>query len=195
MNIRKVKIIYFKEILETLRDRRTLISTILIPILLFPVLMFGMSAVVVMMMRKTEAEATRIALIGEKHASSFVSSLLEGDDFQKVEVEDLIARQIALFAGYRHSIKYGLKDILNKLDPTKVMRDELNQTFSLGPFKISRKYVPFFRYRRVFNNVVMNHELLSKYEQQEIEEKFFKSAFISGFLQSINSTRVHHKEE
>ena len=88
MNIKKVKIIYFKEILETLRDRRTLISTILIPIILFPVLMFGMSAVMMMMMKKTEAEATKIAVIGEEFASSFVSFLLEGDDFQKVDVAD-----------------------------------------------------------------------------------------------------------
>ncbi|MCK4404587.1 MAG: ABC transporter permease [candidate division Zixibacteria bacterium] len=88
MNFRKVKIIYFKEVLETLRDRRTLISTILIPIILFPVLMFGMSAVVVMMMKKTEAEATKIAVIGEEFAHSFVSVLLKGDDFQKVDVED-----------------------------------------------------------------------------------------------------------
>jgi sodium transport system permease protein len=88
MNIRKVKIIYFKEMLETLRDRRTLISTILIPIILFPVLMFGMSAVVVMMMKKTEAEATKVALIGAEHAPTFVSLLLEGDDFQKLDVED-----------------------------------------------------------------------------------------------------------
>jgi sodium transport system permease protein len=88
MNFRKVKIIYFKEMLETLRDRRTLISTILIPIILFPVLMFGMSAVVVLMMKKTEAEATKIAVIGEEFAHSFVSVLLKGDDFQKVDVED-----------------------------------------------------------------------------------------------------------
>lgn len=88
MNFKKVKIIYFKEMLETLRDRRTLISTILIPIILFPVLMFGMSAVVVTMMRKTEAEATRIAVIGEEHARSFLSILLEGEDFEKTEVED-----------------------------------------------------------------------------------------------------------
>ncbi len=88
MNFRKVKIIYFKEILETLRDRRTLISTILIPIILFPVLMFGMSAVVVMMIKKTEAEATKIAVVGEEFASSFISTLLKGDDYQKVDVED-----------------------------------------------------------------------------------------------------------
>jgi sodium transport system permease protein len=88
MNFRKVKIIYFKEMLETLRDRRTLISTILIPIVLFPILMFGMGAVVVIMMRKTEAEATKVAVIGEEHAQSFVSSLLTGDDFQRMDVED-----------------------------------------------------------------------------------------------------------
>jgi sodium transport system permease protein len=88
VNLRKVKIVYFKEMLETLRDRRTLISTILVPIILFPVLMFGMSAVVVTMMRKTEAEATKIAVVGEEFAVSFLSTLLEGEDFQKVDAED-----------------------------------------------------------------------------------------------------------
>jgi len=88
MNFRKIKIIYHKEMLETLRDRRTLISTILVPIILFPVLMFGMSAVVVTMMRKTAGEVTKIALVGEEFASSFVATLLEGNDFQRVEVED-----------------------------------------------------------------------------------------------------------
>jgi sodium transport system permease protein len=88
MKLKKVRIIYFKEMRETLRDRRTLISTILIPIILFPVLMFGMSGVVVMMLKKTEAEATKVALIGAEHAPTFVSLLLEGDDFQKLDVED-----------------------------------------------------------------------------------------------------------
>ncbi len=117
------------------------------------------------------------------------------EQFLKVEVEDLISRHIALFAGYRSSIKYGLKDILIKLDPTTVLKDELNQSLSIGPFKISRKYIPFFIYRKVFDKVVMNHELLSKNEQQEIEDKFFKSPFISGFLQSINTDRVHYRKE
>jgi sodium transport system permease protein len=88
MNLKKIKIIYLKEMLETLRDRRTLISTVLVPIIIFPVLMFGMSAVMVTMMKKTEAEATRIAVVGEQYAPSFVSILLHDDDFQKVEVAD-----------------------------------------------------------------------------------------------------------
>jgi sodium transport system permease protein len=88
MNFRKVRIIYFKEILDTLRDRRTLISAILIPIILFPVLMLGMNSVVVMMMKKTEAEVTKIVVIGEGFAPGFVSILFKGEDFQKIEAKD-----------------------------------------------------------------------------------------------------------
>lgn len=88
MNFRKVRIIYFKEMLDTLRDRRTLISAILVPIILFPILMFGMRTVVVMMMKKTKAEVTKISVIGEGFAPGFVSTLFKGKDFQKVNVED-----------------------------------------------------------------------------------------------------------
>ena len=41
MSWRNIGIVYRKEMLESLRDRRTLISTILVPILLFPVLTVG----------------------------------------------------------------------------------------------------------------------------------------------------------
>ena len=88
MNLRKVKTIYFKEMLDTLRDRRTLISMILIPIILFPVLMFGISAVMVMMIKKTEAEITKIAIIGKEFAPTFVSLIDEDKAFEIVEKED-----------------------------------------------------------------------------------------------------------
>ena len=113
MNLKKVKIIYSKEMLETLRDRRTLISTILVPIILFPLLMFGMSAVVVMMMKKTEAEATKIAVVGEPYASSFLSTLLAGDDFQKVEVADF---RLALKEKQIHAALDFPPDFEQKLD-------------------------------------------------------------------------------
>ena len=41
MSARNIGIVYRKELLEALRDRRTLISTILVPILLFPILTVG----------------------------------------------------------------------------------------------------------------------------------------------------------
>lgn len=88
MNLRKVKIIYHKEMLDTLRDRRTLYSMILIPIILFPILMFGMSAVMVMMVKKTEAEITKIVIIGKKFAPDFVSLIDTAKAFEIVEESD-----------------------------------------------------------------------------------------------------------
>jgi sodium transport system permease protein len=74
--------------LDTLRDRRTLYSMILIPIILFPVLMFGMSAVMVMMVKKTEAEVTKIVIIGKEFAPDFVSLIDTAKAFEIVEEKD-----------------------------------------------------------------------------------------------------------
>ena len=88
MNLKKTKIIYFKEMLDTLRDRRTLISMILVPIILFPILIIGMSAVMVMMVKKTEAEVTRIAVIGKEFAPAALSLIDDGKTFEIVEEKD-----------------------------------------------------------------------------------------------------------
>lgn len=88
MDLRKVKIIYFKEMLDTLRDRRTLISMVLVPIILFPVLMFGMSGIMVMMIEKTEAEITKIVIIGKEFAPTLVSLIDDGETFKIVEEDD-----------------------------------------------------------------------------------------------------------
>jgi len=74
--------------LDTLRDRRTLYSMILIPIILFPILMFGMSAVMVMMIKKTEAEITKIVIIGKEFAPDFVSLIDTAKAFEIVEEKD-----------------------------------------------------------------------------------------------------------
>ncbi len=71
-----------------MRDRRTLYSMILIPIILFPILMFGMSGVMVMMIKKTEAEITKIAIIGKQFAPTFVSSIDTAKAFEIVEEKD-----------------------------------------------------------------------------------------------------------
>ena len=51
MNFKKALVIFRKEILEMLRDRRTLFATIVLPVVLYPVLFIGFSAI---MSRQTE---------------------------------------------------------------------------------------------------------------------------------------------
>ncbi len=51
MSIKKIIIVFRKELLDLFRDRRTIITTIVVPIILYPVLMIGFNAI---MSRQTE---------------------------------------------------------------------------------------------------------------------------------------------
>ena len=62
MRFRQIKTIYFKEMLDTLKDRRTLISMIVIPIFVFPVLMFGLGSLMQSQVKKEEQKIKTIAI-------------------------------------------------------------------------------------------------------------------------------------
>jgi sodium transport system permease protein len=88
MNIKKVKTIYLKEMLDTLRDRRTLISMILVPVLLFPLLMFGMSGLMVTFIKKAEEKPARVTILGKENAPSLVLQLSQNEKLSIVDEED-----------------------------------------------------------------------------------------------------------
>ena len=62
MNHKKIRKIYFKELLEVYRDKRTLFSTILLPLILYPVLFIGVSSLMTRQTQKMEDETKVIAL-------------------------------------------------------------------------------------------------------------------------------------
>src|SRR5258708_8568773 len=64
MNLNAVGIVYRKEFTEWVRDRRTLISTVLVPLFLFPLMMVGFSALAVVMVGKAEKETPKIMILG-----------------------------------------------------------------------------------------------------------------------------------
>ncbi|RMG59949.1 MAG: ABC transporter permease, partial [Bacteroidetes bacterium] len=73
--------IFRKELLDTLRDRRTLIMMILFPMVLFP-LILGLTMTITQNQRTKEATRTlKIGLIGTEVAPGLVSALESRDDF------------------------------------------------------------------------------------------------------------------
>jgi sodium transport system permease protein len=86
MQIRQIKIIYFKEMLDILKDRRTVISMTVIPILLFPVLMFGLGAIVSGQIKKVEEKAKAIAIYGAEFAPNLANLIKAESRFKLVEV-------------------------------------------------------------------------------------------------------------
>jgi sodium transport system permease protein len=84
MSARNIGIVYRKELTEALRDRRTLISTILVPLLLFPVLTIGFGAVAVVLVGKAKEEIPKVMILGGEDSPGIVEGLKELDKIKIV---------------------------------------------------------------------------------------------------------------
>ena len=83
-----LKTIYVKEMLDQLRDRRALISMVVVPLLLMPMLMVGMGRVLSMMEKKAEDEAKTLG-IGLKVKSPEIRQAIESAGLKIVDKPDL----------------------------------------------------------------------------------------------------------
>ncbi|MGA2625192.1 MAG: ABC transporter permease [Bacteroidota bacterium] len=75
--MRTVLVIFKKELTDTLRDRRTLVSMILIPLLIFPLLIGISSRVMISQIREAQEKVLNIALITHGNAEEFRQMLLK----------------------------------------------------------------------------------------------------------------------
>jgi sodium transport system permease protein len=64
MNWRSITTIYAKELRDMLRDRRTLISTIVIPTFIMPVIILGFGRAAAMVVSKARHEVSRVMVVG-----------------------------------------------------------------------------------------------------------------------------------
>jgi len=94
MNLRHVGVVYRKELRDQLRDRRTLISMIVVPILLMPVLMFGLTALMVKLLQRAQREAATVMLLGAEHAPTVAERIRAAEGIKVVPPADDYARQI-----------------------------------------------------------------------------------------------------
>ncbi len=76
--------VYLKELAELLRDKKTLMFVILLPILIFPVLFGIMGLVMANVSRQAEAEEHRYVVINADRAAEFADSLFYHKNFKQV---------------------------------------------------------------------------------------------------------------
>jgi sodium transport system permease protein len=79
MSLRNVGIVYRKELREALRDRRTLISTLIVPLILFPLLTAGFAALAITLVDKAKEEVPRIMILGGEDSPQFLEGLRKND--------------------------------------------------------------------------------------------------------------------
>jgi sodium transport system permease protein len=75
MGMRNIWIVYRKELTESLRDRRTLITTFLVPLLIIPVLGAGFTAVMAGVIGKAKKEKPTVMIAGGTDSPGVVAIL------------------------------------------------------------------------------------------------------------------------
>ena len=101
MNWKHIITIYLKELKDSLRDRRTLISMIVIPTFLMPIIMFGIGTVMSKVIKQAQEEATSLVIIGGTDSPGIVTALKADmpKDLQNSDQADAIAEKIATTKG------------------------------------------------------------------------------------------------
>ena len=87
MSARNIGIVYKKELTEALRDRRTLITMIIVPLLIFPVFSVGFGAAIAALIGKAKEETPRVMVIGGENSTAVLEGLKKVPKIQIVPLE------------------------------------------------------------------------------------------------------------
>jgi sodium transport system permease protein len=81
--MRNIMVVYRKELTDSLRDRRTLISMVVVPIVIFPLMSIGMGTFVAKMMIKAKDEVPKVMILNGQNSPRVVADLkaLNGIEF------------------------------------------------------------------------------------------------------------------
>ena len=88
MNWRNILTVYLKELKDSLRDRRTLLSIIIIPTLVMPLMTFGVGKIAASVISKVREETPMVIVLGGEDSPGVVARLRESKAIRVVEAAD-----------------------------------------------------------------------------------------------------------
>jgi sodium transport system permease protein len=134
MRLRMLRRVAAKEILSTLRDRRAIISNLLIPLLLLPMVMLGLPLLLGGLFQREAETVTTLAAQGLEHMPSELIALVEAQQAQLESVadaelavrDDVVPAGIAVPEGFAGTLAAGERASVTVYRKTGNMRSELN---------------------------------------------------------------------
>ena len=122
MNWQHIVTVYLKELKDSLRDRRTLVSMFLVPSLLMPLIVLGSITVMSRVIKQAQEEATTLIVLGGNDSPAVVAALKAekkfqlvdaGPDYKRAISEKRVRVAVEIPAGFEAALKGG--------DPKTVM--------------------------------------------------------------------------
>jgi len=95
MNLHAVGVVYRKELTEWLRDRRTLISTVLVPLLAFPLLISGVISLSAVLIGSAKKEVPKVMIIGGEDSPDVIAALRADKELEVIPYADDWKNQIS----------------------------------------------------------------------------------------------------
>ena len=88
MNWRNILTVYLKELKDSLRDRRTLLSIIIIPTLVMPLMTFGVGKIASKVVSQAREETPTVVVLGGEDSPGVIARLRESKAVRVVEATD-----------------------------------------------------------------------------------------------------------
>jgi sodium transport system permease protein len=116
MSLRNIGIVYRKELTEALRDRRTLITTFLVPLLMIPILGAGFTGVMSAVIGSAKKEKPQVMIVGGTDSPALVAGLQQyakihviptASDWRNQIVEKEIRAAVEIPAGFETDLAKG----------------------------------------------------------------------------------------
>jgi len=95
MSLRNIGIVYRKELIDSLRDRRTLISMIVVPLLVMPLLTIGLGVLSIALVGVAMREVPQVMIIGGEDSPGVMGELRKMKDLEIVPAKADYAEEIS----------------------------------------------------------------------------------------------------
>jgi sodium transport system permease protein len=95
MSLRNIGIVYRKELIDSLRDRRTVISMVVVPLLLMPLLTIGIGVLSAKLVGKAMEEVPQVMVLGGEDSPALRAALEQLKDIQIVPANPDYAEEIS----------------------------------------------------------------------------------------------------
>jgi sodium transport system permease protein len=121
MNWNHILTVYLKELKDSLRDRRTLISMIVVPTLIMPLIMFGVGTIMSKVMKQAKEEIPSVMILGGEDSPEVVAAfkaektskgeprfrIVPAGDYKQLISEKKLRAAVEIPAGFDAALKAG----------------------------------------------------------------------------------------
>jgi sodium transport system permease protein len=137
MPLHSIGVVYRKELTEALRDRRTLISSVLVPLLIFPLMSVGFIGVAIELLGKADKETTTVMVLGGENSPGLLADLAKSPQFKIVDPatnwkDQIVSKEVR--AAVEIPVGFDANLAEQKLDTIKIYdyKNELKSELTAG---------------------------------------------------------------